>query len=234
MAISKNIMLDWPSGCGKTFFAEKVADALDLPFASASCSAGMSESMLTGWLLPVEEGGKFSYVPAEFVKMYEKGGLFLLDEVDAADANLLVYINQAIANDHFFIPQRHKKTKIKKHKDFVMMAAANTFGNGADMMFVGRNQLDAATLDRFRIGMITMDYSDKVEEATVSPKVLVWGRKVRMAIRNHRLRRTMSTRFLQDVTEMVSTCKWDKDRWERAYFADWSADEQRKLGRSVL
>jgi hypothetical protein len=38
---------------------------------------------------------------------------------------------------------------IERHKDFICIAAANTFGMGANRVYVGRNQLDAATLDRF-------------------------------------------------------------------------------------
>jgi hypothetical protein len=40
---------------------------------------------------------------------------------------------------------------------FVCIAAANTFGTGADRQYVGRNQLDESTLDRFRIGQIELD-----------------------------------------------------------------------------
>jgi hypothetical protein len=38
---------------------------------------------------------------------------------------------------------------IPRHEGFVFIAAGNTTGAGADMKFVGRNQLDGATLDRF-------------------------------------------------------------------------------------
>jgi len=38
---------------------------------------------------------------------------------------------------------------VERHENFAFMAAGNTTGAGADMKFVGRNQLDGATLDRF-------------------------------------------------------------------------------------
>lgn len=225
----KNVLLVGPSGCGKTYIAGKVAEALSLAYASQSCSAGMSESMLAGWLIPVGAGGKFIYVSSQFVERYEKGGVFLLDELDAADPNTMVFFNQALAQDHFFLPQRHEKPRIKKHRDFICIAAANTFGNGSDMMFVGRNQLDAATLDRFRIGLVTMDYSKAVESKLVHKDVLKWGLVIREKIRVNKLRRIMSTRFMIDCTHMLETSDWNKEEWERAYFADWSEDEKRKM-----
>lgn len=219
------IMLVGPAGCGKTYIASKLAEALDLPFYDQSCSEGVSESIFTGWLLPVTSGGAFNYVASPYIEAYEKGGVFLLDEMDASDANLLTFLNKSIANESFFLPQRHKNPLVKKHKDFVVVGAANTFGRGADMKYVGRNALDAATLDRFRAGMIHMDYSQEVESALVDGEVLEWGRNVRKCIYDNRLARIMSTRVMLDLTKMKQNCDWKLEDWERSYFADWSSDE---------
>lgn len=225
-----NVMMVGPAGCGKTFLGKKIAEALKLNFSSISCSAGMSESQLAGWLLPVGKSGTFEYVPSPFVEMYEKGGVFLLDEVDAADPNTLTFINKAIANDSFFLPQRHKKPEVVRHKNFVCLAAANTYGTGADAMYVGRNQLDAATLDRFRAGMVIMDYSPIVEKALIHPKVLEWGLRIREAIQRNKLRKIMSTRVMLDLTKMTEAYNWGPEDWNKSYFADWKADEISRIG----
>lgn len=229
----KPVMLVGPAGCGKTYLAAKLAEALKLPFFDQSCSEGISESTFMGWLLPVGESGKFSYVPAPFIQAYEKGGVFLLDEIDAADSNLLTFLNKAIANDSFFLPQRFDKPEVKKHKDFVVIAAANTFGTGADAEYVGRNALDAATLDRFRAGMIFVDYSRTVEEAIVEPAVLTWGLAIRNLIQQHKLRRVLSTRVMRDMSDMARNCNWKKSQWNEAYFADWKLDELELARRSL-
>lgn len=224
-AARKNIMLVGPAGCGKTYLAAKLAEALDLDFADQSCSAGLSESAFTGWLLPVGKGGQFDYVSSPFIKLYENGGVFLFDEMDAADANLLTFLNKALANDSFYLPQRHTKPLVKRHPDFVAIGAANTYGHGADAMYVGRNQLDAATLDRFRVGMITMDYSKEVEQSIGSPKLLEWAWKIREAIRVKSLRRVMSTRTIKDLADMSEQADWEQKDWAQAYFTDWSPEE---------
>lgn len=227
-----NILITGPAGCGKTFLAGKVAESLELDFASQSCSEGMSESALTGWLLPVGGSNSFAYVQSEFVRMYENGGIFLFDEMDAADPNVMVFMNQALANEGFSLPQRYEKPYIKKHKDFVAIAATNTFGNGADQMYVGRNQLDAATLDRFKVGTVPMKYDSAVEEAIINDEVLKWGRSIRAKIEQHKLRRIMSTRVMKDATTMLAN-DWTLHDVESGYFADWSKDELAMVAQST-
>lgn len=226
----KNILLVGPSGCGKTHIAKQIADQLGMRYGSQSCSAGVSESAFSGWLLPIGEDGRFDYVMSVFIDIYEKGGVFLFDEMDNSDANMLVFLNQALAQDHFFLPQRYKKSKVKKHKDFIAVGAANTFGDGADNMYHGRIALDKATLDRFRLGTIFMDYSPAVEEKLVDPEILDWGRMVRKKIADHKLTKLMSTRVMIDGSDLKEQCDWSIEDIELGYFADWSREEKAVCG----
>jgi MoxR-like ATPase len=222
------VMLVGPAGCGKTYLGEKVAEALGLKFGDISCSEGMSESVFSGKLLPIGKGGMFEHIPSTFMTRYEEGGVMLLDEIDASDANLLTSMNKAIANESYTADQRYKKPVIKKHKDFVIIAAANTYGNGADAMYVGRNQMDAATLDRFKVGLITMDYSRDVEASLATEPLCEWAWSIRDKIRAARLKRVMSTRVIKDLATMTKMYGWDADKWAAAYFTGWT-DAERKL-----
>ena len=168
----RNILLVGPAGSGKTHLAAQVAEALGLPFACISCTAGMSEGQLLGRLVPTGEGGKFEYLRSDLVKCHEEGGVFLFDEIDAADSNTLLVINAALANGHMALLNRPDKPTAVKHPDFVCIAAANTFGTGADRHYVGRNQLDESTLDRFRIGQIELDYDTDIEAALCPDETL--------------------------------------------------------------
>lgn len=224
-----NILLVGPAGCGKSHLAEQVAEALGLEFGSISCTAGMSESQLLGWLLPIGDGGKFEYVMSEFVRIYENGGVYLLDEVDALDGNTLLVLNQALANGGFYVPQARRF--VKRHKDFVCIAAANTFGHGGDMVYAGRERLDGATLDRFRANVVTMAYDAKLEMQLIDAEVLAWGLEIRGQISQLKLRRVMSTRAMIDFTEQKQAYGWGRKEWEQSYFADWTRDELAKVGR---
>lgn len=228
-SIRTNILMVGPAGCGKTHLAEQAAQALGLEFSSISCTAGMSESQLLGWLLPIGDGGKFEYVQSEFIRLYENGGVYLLDEMDGADANTLMILNQALANGGFYVPQARRM--VKRHPDFVCIAAANTYGHGGDMVYAGRERLDTATLDRFKNGVVTMDYDKKLEAKLIDPEVLEWGLAIRRQINSLKIRRVMSTRVLIGFSKQKQALGFGVKEWEESYFADWTRDELNKIGR---
>lgn len=130
------------AGTGKTHAGEQVAVALGLPFYSMSVGAQTSKSDIIGYM---DAAGR--YVTTHFRTAYQQGGVFLMDEIDAGNANVLIQINAALSNGLCAFPDM----MVERHEDFVFIASANTFGNGANRQYVGRNQLDAATLDRFAV-----------------------------------------------------------------------------------
>lgn len=230
------ILLVGPAGSGKTFLASQVAEALKLPFTFNSMSEGVSESALLGRVVP-DEKGRWTYHDSPFVKSYRDGGVHLLDEIDAADPNLLVQINAAIANGLLSIPQASAEP-IRRSADSIIIAAANTFGYGANREYVGRNQLDAATLNRFTMGTVEIKYDEKLELA-IARSVLGddraalslcdWAKSTRAKIMEHRMRRIMSTRNVEDGAKLMKCGSSLKDVQE-IFFASWSADEKMKMG----
>ena len=226
-----NILLVGPTGSGKTRLVSDLATALGLPFAHVSCSAGLAESALLGRLLPIELGGRMTYVPAAFVRCFESGGVFLFDEIDAADPSTLLVINAALANGHLAIPSDPVNPTRVKHRDFLCVAAANTFGTGATAQYVGRTRLDEATLDRFRAWRCEVDYDANLETALIRADVLAWGRAVRVAIQTNAMKRVCSTRLLLDLGAAAAT---DSEFAQRSYWSaqltlDWSEHERALL-----
>lgn len=222
-----NVLLVGPAGCGKTHLAGQLAKSLGRDYTAVSCSAGMSESQLGGWLLPIGDGGKFMYVSTEFVRLYESGGLILIDEIDGADSNTLLFINAALANGHFFLPTRHEQPLVKRHAETIILAAANTFGTGPDAIYVGRNQLDAATLDRFYL--VRMTYDERFE-ATLAPKNVVdWVHGIRAKASELKLRRVISTRMIQKAAAALSAgIEWADVQSD--LLNGWTREELMKVG----
>lgn len=227
----RNILLVGPAGSGKSWVGKSVADSLKLDFGSISCTAGMSEAHLLGRSVPDLTHGKNRFQGTPFLKCYENGGLFLLDEMDAADPNLLLAINTALANAYCNVPNRPDDPVAVRHPDFVIVGTANTFGRGANRMYAGRNQLDEATIDRFRIGIVECDYDPAVEMALCpNAELREWCQTVRERINAAAgMRRIMSSRFMADAYVMVKEGNWSMDDVRETFFSGWTPEEVAKV-----
>lgn len=143
-----NVWLRGPAGSGKTTAAANVAKALGLQFAFNG--ALDSEYKLKGF---IDATGKCVMTP--FRKVWTEGGVYLFDEIDASLPSAVLSFNAALANANCDFPDAN----IPRHKDCIVIAAANTFGGGATADYVGRAKQDAAFLDRF----VQLDWS--IDEA---------------------------------------------------------------------
>lgn len=245
-----NVLLTGEAGAGKTHLAMQVADALNLTFDTISCTAGASESQLMGWLLP-SDGGRFEYQPAPFVNAYEKGNsLFLFDEIDAGDPNFLLVANSALSNNQIHIPQRRDNPKVERGDKVHIMATANTYGTGADMVYAGRNQLDGATLDRWYT--VHIDYNEALEAeilGTTPPSPKRWKpaptdeatviadhrelglyiKNLRAKVEQHKMRRIVSTRaFIK--AQKARSAGIPMNEIKADLVAGWTKDELQKVG----
>lgn len=144
------VYLYGPAGTGKSYLCKQVAKALGLDFYSSN--AVTQEHKITGW--NTADG---TYVPSQFYRAFKYGGLFMLDEMDASIPEVLIILNQAIANGETEFPEGN----VKAHPNFRVMGTSNTVGRGADDLYNARSQLDVATLDRFVF--FNIDYDPKIE-----------------------------------------------------------------------
>tara|TARA_R110000824_G_scaffold82382_2_gene206460 strand:- start:964 stop:2199 length:1236 start_codon:yes stop_codon:yes gene_type:complete len=224
-------MLVGEAGTGKTFIVEQVANYLGRPFGTISCTGGMTESQFTGRLVPIGEGGTFEFMETTLIKMVREGGIFLADEFDAADPNVALVLNQLSANRRLVLPNNPVEPCIEAHPDFVIVFSANTFGTGADRMYVGRNQLDAATLDRVKMGTLVVGYDATLERKLIPNTELRKAfQDVRKKAQATRLRRVISMRAMLNAATLVEKCGWSTEECVDQLTQDWTADEKAKVG----
>lgn len=219
-ALAHPIMLVGPAGCGKTTIGQHVAAALQLPFYITSTINDTHE--LTGF---VDGYGKYHSTP--FRRAFEHGGVWVADEIDAWDASALLAANAALANGYAVFPDRDEP--IMRNSGFRIVATANTYGNGADRVYIGRNELDAASLDRF--AMITVDYDLTLEQIMSGGNHRwlehVW--EIRKAVMEKQVRHVVGTRaIIYGSAALASGIAWD--RCEEIYiYKGMSESDRRKI-----
>jgi MoxR-like ATPase len=182
-----------PAGSGKTTLAQQAAKALGLDFYSTGALS--SDFRLTGFM-----DARGEYVVSVFRQAFENGGLFLLDEADASNPNVLVAINQALENDSFAFPDG----MVTKSAEFRCVIAANTYGSGPTAQYVGRTRIDAATIDRFFF--LTIDYDADVERALAcgNERWLATVRRARKALTDNGLQHIISPRAVRDGAQLLA------------------------------
>lgn len=228
LIMAKQLYIAGDAGTGKTTLAGQCAKSLNIKFEHISCTAGMAESHLTGRLL-----ANGDYLQSSFVDCYENGGLFLFDEVDAADANTLLIINSALANGHISIVNRPSKPTALRHADFYCVCAANTFGYGSNE-FAGRNILDRAFIDRFVDSVMLLDYDNKLEQEILvsNDKLYAALNTIRANVNKYKIRRAVSTRAYVGAARFTINGHTNQ-KFLDTFFTSWSAEEKRKAMENV-
>jgi MoxR-like ATPase len=152
-----------PAGTGKTTIARQIAEVLseildrEMPFGTMSMTAGTSTIAFNGRVNPISD----VFIPSQFSQIFENGGVFLFDELDAADDNTLLKANQPLANRRF--ANDSTGVTLYQHEHCYLMAALNTMGTGANRAYGARVKQDAAALDRWAMGRVKVDLDEKLE-----------------------------------------------------------------------
>ena len=217
-------MLVGGAGSGKTYMAQQLQEMLGKAFKQKNYALGMTGSLFQAYEVKGYMDANGNYVESSFVKCFRDGGLMLFDEIDGSNPQALVALNASLENEQADFPCGI----VKRHKNFRVIACANTFGKGADREYVGRSQLDGATLDRFK-PTISLDYDEKLERAIASDsnftKIV---QKLRKASYDLRIRYIISPRAsisggralldgetLEDVLNDYVLCGLDEDTKKR-------------------
>lgn len=135
-----HVYLTGPAGTGKSTIAEQCAELLGIEFSSISCHPQMTGAALFGY-----QNATGDYVPTEFRKRFEFGGVFCIDEMDNGNPAIIAALNQALSNKVCAFPDG----MVRRDETFVAVGTGNTFGTGPNALHMGRQALDFATRTRF-------------------------------------------------------------------------------------
>jgi energy-coupling factor transporter ATP-binding protein EcfA2 len=187
------VFLYGPAGSGKTSLAVKSAEILDLPHYSISVNEQTTKTDFLGYF-----DAHSKLIITNFRKAYEFGGVFIIDEIDAGNPNVLTVLNSALANGFMAFPDGN----VARHTDFVCVCTGNTTGNEANIQYIGRNILDAATLDRFI--RIYIEYSNTLEQAILTTEALRVRDLVRQFYQDNNSDEFLSMRSLLQFDKLLA------------------------------
>lgn len=124
----------------------------DGPFAAESCLEAAYQ--ITGHK---DGAGRFHWTP--FLRVFVYGGVIVCDELDGWQPGALLAANGPLANGWISTPIG----MFERHKDCIIIAAANTWGFGATNEYSARQIIDGASRDRFV--KIEWEIDEKLERA---------------------------------------------------------------------
>jgi hypothetical protein len=215
----KNLWLHGEAGTGKTTLCRIAGDFMTLPVTIISCSVGTSASTFVGYQFPNPR-------PSVFSNAFGMAGIIVIDEFTMLDPAVASVLNSALANGEI----TSSMGQVVRHKDCIIIATANTTGDGADRKYIANNQLDGATNDRFKGGRIFVDYNKKYEAENFDKEVCEFVWKLRDIIAINNFRRIASTRSII-AGHLIK--KSGENDWKDAILDDWTSNEKQKISHLV-
>jgi MoxR-like ATPase len=211
-------MLSGPTGSGKTHAVEQLAKALGLEFYTNGAIS--MDHQLVGF-----KDASGTYHETALRKAFGRPAIYLFDEIDSSDNSPLLCLAGALANGGFEFPDQF----IERHPDSIIIAAGNTWGNGATAEFVGRNRLDGAIKSRFPV-RISWDYDEKLER-DISGN-LEWALRVQKARANAKragIKVQIDPRMTQAGAAIINAGMTADEAAELTYLAELTPDQRRMI-----
>lgn len=169
MKHNANIYFSGPTGCGKTEMFIRLFNKMGSDFHRVNFDGEFSKSDFVGdWVLDSTEasGTKMVYNDGVLPRAMKEGIPLLLDEYDAAPAEILFTLQSVLEGKPLYNTRRPEKVVPKE--GFMIVATANTVGKG-DMssLYAGTRLMNEANLNRFHY-VLRMGYPKQdVERAIV-------------------------------------------------------------------
>ena len=215
VASGKPLYMNGEAGCGKSFTAKQIADALGLEYFEVS--QAMFAHDLKGY-----GDANGNYVETPLYKAVTKGGLFFLDEADGSAPEALIVLNNLIANKRFDFPV---VGNVEAHPNFRVIAAGNTTMTGATIEYTARAMQDASFKNRFFFARQTYDPRIEIQLAGGDESIVEFAHDLRKAAKKANITQLCSYRQIQDLAELQQACGDDAYLLRGSVLQEKEADE---------
>lgn len=217
--LGRTVAVRGPAGNGKSTGVKSVLEAMGYNVYHLDCTDSTTAEQLVGGAT-IESDGKgnvsIEFKDGLFTKAFsDPKGAIQLDEFDALDPRVTMVLQSALVRTmgedgkRYLSSPDHPKGGVTSKGTCPVVVTMNTFGNGANREYVGRNSIDIASLDRFD-SIIDTDYESEEKilqlmglDDEVSKELVSFAFKLRKEIEKKALRIIMSTRRLKTIAESV-------------------------------
>src|ERR687885_2046687 len=164
------VLIIGPKGTGKTTLVRKFASGMKKDLDSVNFSLRTRESHLVG--SRTLDKGEISFVEGVLVKSMRSGTILYLDELNAAEADVLLRLDEALDDRRQLVLKEAEGQTVNAATDWFVIATINPLSH------VGTKELPPQLLSRFPVRM-RLDYPpEDIELDIVSRHVTIDDSKV--------------------------------------------------------
>lgn len=228
-----------PTGNGKTTVAEAVLEVLGYAYEVLDMTEFVEPADLIGSTTYVlKDGqGEETWRDGIVTRCFREGKALLINEFDTANPRAAMCLQSVFQSPGLNKKGRYVTTpdgRVYPKDDCPIILTMNTFGSGASRMYVGRNALDAATLDRMSyIKTVYENEQDILErhgcEEALAGKLVEWAVGMRKRIDENALRVSLSNRVLLNMADSIQNDEIDFDQAVADEFLDRLDEDVRDI-----
>lgn len=159
----QNVLIEGPTGPGKTSAVMAFAAKESKPFYAISSNVGIEPSQLFGKFVPTEDG-KFQWIDGPVTHLVRDGGVLLINEVNFIPERVATVLFQLLDKRREITLLDNQAEVVKAHDDLLIVADMNPD-------YEGTRPLNKAFRNRFAI-QLWWGYDEKVESKLVHSKTL--------------------------------------------------------------
>lgn len=186
--INRALLIEGDTGCGKTHFVRAFCHKYKIPYMRVNLNGATTPEDLIGQYVPSENG--FRWVDGVLTKFMKNGGIFVVDEINMAPADVLAILNPILDDERKLVLVQKDGEIIHAHQNFFLIATMN-------LDYEGTKPLNEALRDRFFC--LEFGYNKKAEKQLIkkeNTKILEVAEKIRKMHEQGELNSPISTRTL--------------------------------------